>query len=389
MSENPWDRFYLLDSTYKHWPWDPWPVKRFRPDALFETAQSLVKQRNEENVDNAIDRVVLLPASGSVAGIHGKTECTDLYSLRSPTKLPVKVHLWMTAQGKIMVRKNLISTQFSDLLKKFEISPCNETLRHYEFWRCISLGPKDLIQLEIPDPLHQAVYNRWQSINLFRFLDLPAELRNMVLSFAMIGHVEPYAQIYQSKLVVKKIHRPNTNLILVSQQLRQEASYILFKQATFSFHEHDQFLRFFGKISKGHRSVVQSIKLYFDWESLLDFFGAQVFHHSPEPGYSMSDYYLTDSLSSDSLRLKHLMIHFPYHCNSCTKLKTLSRRTVNTCIWAAARKYLRDIPQVEFDGSITWAMDMSWQKTLAQERKGILPDPDEFKLWQQQVWKEA
>ena len=75
--------------------WDPWPARRTgRGDAILETAQKLVEQRNSDCVDICIFKVALLPASGSFPGVQGGSRGLALYSLRSPNHLPVRVHLW-------------------------------------------------------------------------------------------------------------------------------------------------------------------------------------------------------------------------------------------------------------------------------------------------------
>ena len=387
--ENPWDWFYLLENQPRRGEavWDPWPVKRFNANCVFKAAQALVEQRNEENVDNLIDRVVLLPASGSIEGIHGGSAGTDLYSIRSPRKLPVRIHLWMTVQGKVMVRKNSLTSSLRQLLKTFDNSTWDGNFKYYEFWRSISLGQKDLIQLRIPDHLHQAVYERWWTVNVFRFLDLPAELRNMIISFATCKTAEPYAHVYRPK-DFHPLPKPNTNLLLVNRQLRHEAMHILLKQVTFTFRKHGQLLRFFEQISKEDRLALQSLELVFDQESLLDFFGAQVFRHSPKPGFSSADFYFKTTLFTERIGLKHLRIYFPHprEKRKCKKLRYLCRRTISLWIWAAARKFLRDIPNVEFTGYIDEDLKKDWLETLALERKGILTDPMEIEVWQRRTW---
>lgn len=384
--ENPWDRFYLIENP-RDVAWDPWPVKSFVPTALFKATQDQVKQRNEENVDNLIDRVVILPACNSVVDVHGQSSGTELYSIRSPKKLPVRIHLWMAAEGKIMVRKNCSSIPLRSLLKTFDTVTWDGPCKHYEFWRSVTLSQHDLSQLQIPKRLHRDVHNRWRLMNVFRYMDLPAELRDLITGYAMGRWTEPYAKIYRPKQYLLT-EKPNTNLLLVSKQLRREATPILMSRVTFLFHSHGQLLRFFEQISKPSLYALRSLKLLFDHESLLDFFCAQVFRNSPHPGESSSHYYFADSLFTERLPLTHLRICFPHpeqHMKS-KRLRFACQRVVCQWVWAAARRCLRDIPNVIFEGCIKSDQKEEWFAALALERQGILPDPDEIKTWQKAVW---
>lgn len=384
-SENPWDRFYLLENSKA--AWNPWPVRRFVPTALFMAAQDQVKQRNEENVDNLIDRIVLLPACNSVLDVHAQTSGTELYSIRSPRKLPVRIHLWIAGGGKIMVRKNCSSIPFDVLLKTFDTLTWEGPCKHYKFWRSVTLNQQDLSQLQIPKRLHQDVRDRWRLMNVFRYMELPGELRDMITSYAMGRWTEPYAKTYRPRNH-QPPEKPNASLLLINKQLRREATPILMSQVTFLFRHHGQLLRFLGQLSKTSLYALRSLKLLFDHESLLDFFCAQVFPNSPRPGESSSDYYFAETLFTERIPLTHLRIFFPHpvqHLKS-KKLRFACQRTVCQWIWAGARRCLRDIPNVIFEGCIKSDQRDEWLAALALERQGILPDPDEIKTWQRQVW---
>ncbi len=392
--KNPWKSFYLLERKTNS-QWNPWPVKRHRPGALFEAAQLLVKERNEEHLDNLIDRVVLLPASNSTAGIQGGAGGVDLFSIRSPRNLPVRIHLWLAGgdRGKVMMRKRSgYKVLFSQFLRTFDVSiKSGEPCKHYDFWKTVALSQKVLSELEIPEYYHQAMYERWWSMNTFRFMDLPPELRIMVLSYAMGHSIEPYAIVYRPNQPnpPNPPFKSNTNLLLVSKLLRREVTAVMMSRVTFVFRKHGQLLRFFEQISKENLYALQSLELNFDHASLLDFFGARVFNNFPIPGFSTSDYYLTDSLFTDRLRLKHLRINFPHprEHRSCKNLRYACQRVICLYIWAAARRCLRDIPNVEFGGCIKDDQKKEWLEVLDLERKGILTDPIEMKQWQNWVWR--
>lgn len=383
------EKFYLLRKIPKSRDlcWDPWPVKNFEADSVYREALDIIKRRNEENVDNYADSIVLLPASNSIPWNHGGTANTNLYSVRSPSKLPVRIHLWRTRRGKIMVQKGIRSLTLIEFLKTFELKSWSGPCKHYEFWKSLQPDDKALRRFKIPEHLNRAIHERWWAINGFRFLDLPAELREIILNFA-IGHVaEPYALVYRP-LDCLPLRDACTNLVLVNRQLRREAIPILLSQVTFVFRQHGQLLRFFEQIPKTSLYALQSLELRFNHDTLLDFFGAQVFRTSPDPGYSTSDYYLKDSLFTNKLKLRHIRIYFPHpreHLGS-KKLKSACQRTVCLWIWAAARRCLRDIPHVEFEGCIKDDQKKEWLETLALEREGILTDPKEIEDWQKHVW---
>lgn len=397
--KNPWERFYLREATSQSrvTEWDPWPVKNFRPDALFRATEDLIRQRNEASVDNFLNKIILLPASNSIAAMHGGTSNTDLYSIRSPSKLPMRIHLWRTPAGKIMVRKGIQTMTLAQLINTFEIAITTEPFQFYDFWKSVKMSEKFLNGLEVPDHLKDAFRERWWSINGFPFLDLPAELREMVLKFAMGYHAEPYARVYThiggcrsytDKCYPVPAPAPCANLLLVNRQLRREALPILLSQVTFVFRKHGQLMRFFERIPKASLYALKSLELHFDHETLLEFFGAQVFQNSPKAGYSSSDYYLKESLFTNRLQLRHICIYFPHpreHRNS-KRLRGACQRNVCSMIWAAARRCLRDIPQVEFRGCIKDSQKKEWLEILSLERQGILPDPQELREWERDVW---
>lgn len=386
---NPWKRFYLLEESAKPrvTAWDPWPVKNFRPTALYRAAECLIRQRNEENVDKFLNRIVLLPASNSVAAMHGGTASTELYSIRSPSKLPSRIHLWRTRSGQIMVRQGIRSMTLVQLIETFEVTKSSGPCHFYDFWRSLKLDERFLNYLEVPDHLRPQFHKRWWSIHGFPLFELPAELRVMILKFA-IGHIaEPYGHLYRPAKCLP-LRSPCANLLLAGRQLRREALPILLSQVTFVFRKHGQLMRFFEQIPKSSLHALASIELRFDHETLLEFFGAQVFRNSPKAGFSSADYYLTETLFRDRIKLRHICIYFP-HPREFWRSKNLRKacqKTVCLWIWAAARRCLRDIPNVEFHGFIKTSQKNEWLETLALERQGLIPDPQEIKQWQMEEW---
>lgn len=378
--EGPYDTFHLLDIK-PDIPWDPWPVRKHKPTALFSAAQVLIRDRNSENIDNVIDRVVLLPASGSIPGIQGGLDGVDLFSIRSPRKLPVRIHIWMTPGNMVMMKKGGQKMLLSLFLKTFDISSWNGTFKHYQFWKSVILDHKVLKYLKAPKQFHRAMFERWWSIHPFRFLDLPPELRVMVLEYAMEHKMKPYFNKHQQTPYLLSTNFNNTRLTLVSRQLKEESAAIMFSQVTFVFHTKKALLRFVKQVPKHYLLAIRSLELNFDHCTLLGLFGAKVFPSSQPPDYSTSGNGL-------GFKLKHLRINFPHPREhlSDPRLNYACQRTVCLWIWAGARRHLRTIPHVEFIGCIKDDQKKEWLETWALERKGILPDPEEMKSWQKMVW---
>jgi hypothetical protein len=370
-------QFYLLEETTisRVTDWDPWPVKNFRPNTLFRAAEDIIKQRNEENVDNAVDKIVLLPASSTAAVIRMGTADNDTCSIRSPSRLPMRIHLWQTSTGKIMVRKGIHSIPLVQFIRIFDVVDWSGPCKFYFFWKDLAMNDEVLNALAIPDHLKEAFHQRWWTINGFPFFDLPTELREMVLKLAIGDIAEPYKHFSGSSVC--------KSLLSANRQLRREALPIMMSEISFVVRKPGQLMRFLEEIPKPTINALRSLKLFFDHETLLDIFGAQVPLGSPKLGYS-----LKDALFRDGIKLRRLFIFFPHPVlfRSSRSLRGACQKTVCSWIWAAARPYLRDIPAVEFEGHIKDSQKKEWLEILSLERRGILPDRHEMEEWQLQVW---
>ena len=350
----------------------------------------IIKQRNEASVDNCIDQLVILPASGNIDGVHGGTINTRLYSIRSPSKLPVKIHLWRTSTGDIMVRNKLQSMKLTRFLQSLEVTTWNGPVKQYKFWKSLKLDDKFLNHLNLPAHLCEAICHRWWMMNGFKFLDLPAELREMVISYAMGDFAEPYASAYRS-CGFFPLPTPNVSLVQVNKQLYAEAMPILLSQVTFVFRKQAQLFRFCRKISIRSLHALQSLELRFDHHNLLNFFGAPtpVFgSYSSGPSLVSSDSSFKPSFTKDNLHLRYISIIFPHprRLMNNKRLRHACQRNICLWIWAAARIWLRRIPSVEFEGFIKDDQKEEWLQILDLERQGICSDPDELKKWQRHIW---
>ena len=191
-------RFYLMKKLpeARKILWDPWPVKKFRGTEVFKAAQRLIDSRNTLSLDHCIDRVVLLPASGHVIGIQGGTGTTDLYSLRSPSMLPRKVHLWQTRGGKVMIHVGIVSKTLAGYLEDLGATDPRDPAKSLNFWKSLCVSETDPKQLVIPGTLGEIsnvleefqdeMHRIWQAFTVFPFLALPAEV-----SFSSLSSAEP------------------------------------------------------------------------------------------------------------------------------------------------------------------------------------------------------
>lgn len=203
--------------------WDPWLVKNFKEDVIFETAKKLVQQRNLQCVDICVDKIVLLPASGNIAGIQGGSKKLLLYSLRSPDTLPIKFHMWeipavwkwngkavswtLTRPKKVMVRHGRLSEPLTNFLQSFGVVKKNvkecDLCTHFSCWRGLKVNHECLAQF--PEHLRDIINQRWWNNNGFRFLDLSPELREAVLEFTVTPSFEPHKGPYE----YDRRNRPN------------------------------------------------------------------------------------------------------------------------------------------------------------------------------------
>ncbi len=272
---------------------DPWPVKKFgcRKDTVSEAAKVLIRARNTELVNECSNAITLLPACGAIPNIQGGSPEKPLYSLRSPTIEPFKFHLWevpavhfwnetkgswTVTAGKIMVRRGLKSEPLTRFIKNLGVTKGKATktdlCKHFRCWRF--LDAHDGWLNEYPRHLRDLVYQIWWSFNGFRFFELPPELREMVLAFAMTPAVVPFNMSFG-------LGTPNMALSRVSMQLNREVTAALFAHTTFHFHSVIQFLKFFthrhGKPRIGvmfqPREGLRSLELDLDPHELFPLFG--------------------------------------------------------------------------------------------------------------------
>ncbi len=389
--EDTRSRFYLLEkpSQGRKVAWDPWPVKKSRENALFKEAKRLIDLRNTSSFDNSIDKIILLPASGSVAGVPGGTGNMDLYSVRSPSILPRRIHLWKTAGGKVMVRTRVESKSLVGFLEGLDAKKSWGSVKHLHFWKSLSVNKNNSKQLILPERMkdendvsehfQDQMYRRWRAVVIFPIMELPAELREMIFSFAMMRIAEPYEMICNKPDKHTPLPKPNMSLTLVNKQMHGEAMAILFSQATFSFRHYVQIMRFLNVISEASFFALRSIELKLDHESLLKAAGIDIRRsktHLFDPQNSMLGY-------SSTLQLQHLRICFPHpreHYDSW-ELDRACQRIY--CNWAfmALHRIIKNIPHLELEGCIKDDQKAIWLEVLAESKElDLAPELEDMQL---------
>lgn len=397
---------------------DPWPVTKYgcKNDTVLEAALVLVRARNTELIPACSNEIILLPASGAVPGIQGGSRERPLYSLRPPRLEPFKIHLWQipanrtwnrttwswnVTPGKIMVRRGQKSEPLTQFLKTLGVAKgeamISDLCNHFQCWRFLKTGDEWLD--EFPWHLRGVVYQRWWSFNGFRFLQLPPELREMILTFAMGPIAVPFAR----RWYLKRRHQlpmPNMRLSLVSKQLNREVNATVLFHTTFYFHTLKQFLKFFQHKGEGSRVIFRPIKGFRSVElDLSPDCLFRVFGVSFIPGvFSVQDVRYERSLDldlglfydNDSPLCHRICINIPHVFQHCPRPDHICcQKLHNLAFWAGARARLRNIAVVELVGHIDETQKKEWLAEHALERKGVIPEEKDFAGWQRGIWTQC
>lgn len=299
-----------------------------------------------------------------------------------------------------MVRHGQKSEPLSEFLQAFgvpksEAGEC-DLCKHYPCWRSLKLTDKWLI--DFPTHLRPQIYKRWFSINGFRFLDLPPELREAILVLA-IGPllVEPFAR---SHGVISRVDsrspRPNMSLALVNKQVYHEVMPLLFANATVHISNREQFVRFFRFPHPAPRprfsERLRILSLDMGPHPLLGLFGMSIYRERPGYHYLQRDSEANDILISICLNwaaLKLLKIRLPHIYGTQPPSREICQKAFSAVVWSAAREYIRNIPCVEFNGYVCESQKQSWLETLVSDRKEVQTGTAGDLLdWKRQVWDE-
>ena len=393
-------------------PRDPWPVTKSkgREDTVLQAAQVLVRARNAELVNECSKAITLLPASGLVPGFQGGSCERPLYSLRSPNLEPFRVHLWQNpavrrwnrttlswdvTPGRIMVRRGLESQQLTHLLKTLGVAKAeaktSDLCNHFRCWRSLSTRGEWLN--EYPKHLGGMVYQRWWSYNGFRFLELPPELRELILTFAMGPIAIPFARSWPTRRY-SELATPNMRLSRVSKQLNREVTAALFAHTTFYFHGIYQFVRAFSYIDEGSRKGfrppkgLRSLELDLSPAELLRFFGVSFIFGVWDMRYERSSPFYMGMMLDGGLPICHRICIKIGHIfeNDPRPNPNCCQKVHNSAFWAGARARLRDIAVVELIGHIDETQKKEFLEQHALERKGVISEENDFAGWQRGIW---
>jgi len=370
--------------------WDPWPVNDFRKrnDPLFVSAEKILRQRNQQYLDNFIDSISLLPASSDPKSrVQGGSSGMWLYSIRSPSTLPMRVILWRTPAGKIMVRQGTQSVSLERFVSSWantdrEIEgPCKD----YTFWKSVKVS--DRWVKAFPKDLQQLIHERWWAINGFRFLDLPFELREMIITFA-IGPVAVPCKWGNNPTSVYALPRPNMHMAQANKQLQLEIMQALIAHTTFYFVNNTN-LRGFSKEFTSLLGRLRFINLGQGCTELLDIFGARmkrarhVFKYELSPNEGRVPF---SSIVVDLTSLRRIRINVPHiNAKKGPPPRKACQMSYSAALWAVAREHLRGVPLVEFRDAICDGQKQSFLEEHAVDRGGIIPSQEEFEDWKSRV----
>ncbi len=276
---------------------------------------------------------------------------------------------------------------------KNEAGEC-DLCKHFSCWRSLKLTDKWLN--DFPRHLRPRIYERWFSINGFRFLDLPPELREAILVLAIGPVLVPFARSrYVLVRGTLRLSTPNMSLTLVSKQVYNEVMPLLFATATVYIGDREQFVRFFRFAHPTPRprfsERLRVLSLEMDPHSLLKLFGVSMLHNRARYHYiqehsEANDIFISVCLNLDALKI--LRIHLP-HIFSAGPPWTVCQKAFSTVAWSAAREYIRNFPCVEFEGYVCESQKRSWLEVLVSDRKEVKTGTAGDLLdWKRKIWDE-
>lgn len=385
--------------------WDLWPVKYPVNKNVYSAAQTLVRIHNAKCI-TCSQKITLLPASGNTLDQQGGSAHRGLYSLRSPSKLPVKVHIWQTPGAKIMASRGLQTAELNVVLASFGRLEMNnikasDICKHYGCWKSRLISKKWLDC--VPAQLHRTVHERWWSFNGFPFLRLPFELREMIVRMVIGPSAKPWRGVFSNfrgpGYANQRSSRSNISLASVNKQLYSEVMTTFSLYTTLKIEHGGQLDELFNRCSttllKSQPSCknVRSIELDLEANQLwLLFDMPRDIRVGDSVRLSENNGRITAAFQTwvNECHLRKALINLPHVSHRwgdregefivCQKVFCLR-------VWAGVRVLLRDVPSIEMGGHIDENQKQNWMQELALERRGIVPDLEGLKEWQQSVWK--
>jgi len=355
----------------------PWPTKTFRPDTTYSArrlklsltavrqicrklsgtvgdelhrpvldheAQCLIQQRNLSSIDASIEHIELLSTcAGTNNGLlQGRIDEMKLYSIRSRSHPPVRVYLWNTPDGKVMVRYKLQSMSLARFLDMFEV-PETSIGCYSRVWRTLLEEDIDFF----PPHLRKTAYQRWRSMNTFpKFMELPPEVREKIIHFAVFPR--PLTLPRQYGLNIPPNNHRIMDLTRVNRHIYSLTASMIYSQTTFSFVSLDVYDWFVSKLSDASRNTIQSIEISFSITETLAFF-EDMYPANRRCEGTAAQGHTGPSLRIENLsNLRHLCVDFSQH-DRYRFLNTAGRRTLCTWVWEAAQPYIARKPSVSFN----------------------------------------
>ena len=297
-----------------------------------------------------------------------------------------------------MVRRSRISEPLAVLLQSFGV-PKNEAeecdiCKHYSCWKGLKLTDKWLNSF--PKHLHSQMYERWFSVNGFRFLDLPPELREAILVFAIGSTAAPLAQRHHPcNNPMAQVTAPIVKVALVSRQLHREVMPVVYAHTTLFIRTTSQLTGLFRQITTSHKDSfirhLRFLELDMAPHFLLHLFGIAIMDDLEKYHYIQDLSEANDLFTSICVKenvLRKVRIKIPHICTRRYRTPPLvCQKAYCSAIWSGARGYLRNIPCVEFSGYIDESQKQEWLMQLAKDRKGIIEGTG-LLSWKKQIWDE-
>ena len=361
--------------------WDPWPVRYFKraTDPVLNAANRILDERNLRCP------IILLPASSdSNNGVQGGSSGMWVYSLRSLCMFPIRVILWMAPGRKIMLRYGIQSITLERFLKVWTgtSQEMQGLCAHHHFWDSMDIKCQWL--KEVPNQLRPAAHHRWWHSNGFPFLDVPLELREIIIKFAIGPVAIPYEK-YIRLLRRSSLNRRILWLALVNRQFHQEVMQVLLKQTPFQFTNYINFHRF----SFTHRSTLSEIRTIrlggLKPHELLALVGVNL---ECKNGIYMYSLDLTTDTTSPLIHeelkaLRHIRIHIPFVTEGVYYLaRNACQKAFCLAFWVGARAFLRHVDVVELVGCISDSQKQDFVNELKAERAHAIMSSEKFRHWQ-------
>ena len=364
-----------------------WPVKHFRPDAIYRGACHLIDQQNLSSADAFIEQIVLLPALATTGSrmSQGGGSNIMLYSIESRTRTPEKIHLWITPGSKIMVHHKLESVTLVKYLEKFK-SPTNSFGSNYYFWKKF---PEEDIDLFLPE-IREKALTRWRNINTFpKLMELPTEIREKIVKFVVAPPplAEPRKTGYPC-FAVLNLGLPDMRLTLVSRMLYNLTAAFVYSRTWFRFHSIENYDWFMDNLSNANRKMLGCIHVNFHHKEIFSLFGTENPYHQEGLARRARATSNFPSRIRDLAGLRHLCIQFQEDYFLPTT--DACRKGLASWFWAATRPYLTKLRSVQLMNRFQGAEVVHFLQTVHVERmnagKGMILDANEMAEWQESIW---